>query len=274
MPSRISLTKEQMKEMLRLRVEEKMPFKDIGRKFGVSAQIVERRITELGFDPLKLRREYQYDRFFFYETDSKAKAYWLGFTTADGFVSEDQKRLVFHLQWGDHEHLEKFIRALQGDLKVRKTFHSITGNPIATLEVNGSEIVEGLLKQGVHQGKSGREIPPQNVPEEFIPDYLRGLWDGDGHIAKNKIDLRSSFEMCSWVQQWLLAHCDMSKVKIGYDSNIYRLYLCRGRLNALRLMYYPCLDKEIVLDRKYKQAKLLLLDDIKKSQSRPGTKIA
>lgn len=251
-----------------------MNYSQIARVMGVSQQTVKRRLTDIpGVDNVPLK--YQYDRYFFHNIDTKEKAYWLGFVTADGYVNEDRNFLQIHLQWTDREHLEKFKRVLQAEkrIKIKQETHSITGKPIATLVLNGKEIVEGLVMQGVRQAKSGEEQPPQNVPEEFIPDYIRGLWDGDGHIDRKALDLRSSFKMCSWVQEWLFQKCNISKCKICFDSNIYRLYICRGRIDALKTMYYPCVDKNICLDRKYKQAKVLMLRDLKKyDTSRPEPK--
>lgn len=272
MPAKIDLTEEQINEMVRLRVEERMNYSQIGRIMGVSQQTAKRRLEdELGVQDIPTR--YQYDRYFFHNIDTKEKAYWLGFITADGYVNEDRNCIQVKLQWSDREHLEKFRRAIQAEsrIKVKQETHSVTGNPIATLVLNGEEIVEGLVSQGVRQCKSTKEQPPQNIPEEFIPDYIRGLWDGDGHIEKKEVDLRSSFKMCSWVQEWLINKCNVSKCKILFDSNIYRLYICRGRIDALKTIYYPCVDKNICLDRKYKKAKVLMLRDLKFGKSRPET---
>ena len=270
MPAKIKLTEEQLDKMVYLRTQERMNYSQISRIMGISPQTVTRRLqVKLGRDDISTR--YQYDRYFFHIIDTKEKAYWLGFITADGYVNEDRNFVQLHLQWSDCEHLEKFKRAIQAEsrIKIQKGFHSITGKPMAYLTLNGKEIVEGLIKQGVRQRKSAKEQPPRNVPEEFIPDYIRGLWDGDGHIDNKCIDLRSSFEMCSWVQDWLFNRCDnMSKCKISFDSNIYRLFICKGRLEALKVIYYPCVQKEICLDRKYKQAKVLMLRDLKYCKSR------
>ena len=266
MPAKIELTEEQLKEMVRLRTKERMNYSQIARIMGVSQQTVKRRLTDkLGVDDVPLK--YQYDRYFFHNIDTKEKAYWLGFITADGYVNEDRNLLQIHLQWPDREHLEKFKRALQAEsrIQVKQEIHSITGNPIATLVLNGKEVVEGLVKQGVRQVKSGIELPPENIPEEFIPDYIRGLWDGNGHIDYKKIDLRSSYKMCSWVQDILVQKCGVSKTVIGFDSNIYRLFCCKNRINVLKYLYYPCVNKNICLNRKYKQAKVLMLRDLKES---------
>ena len=266
MPAKIKITEDQAREFYRLRKEEKESYAAIGKRFGISAQTVQRRIIDLGVDLESIPIKFSYDRYYFYDIDSAAKAYWLGFITADGYVNEDRNFLQINLGWKDHDHLEKFIRAIQGDMEIKTVIHNITKNKIASLTINGKEMVKGLVANGVRQGKSCHEQPPTRVPDVFIPDYIRGLWDGDGHIGKRKIDLRSSFPMCSWVQNYLLKKCPhMHKGAISFESNIYRFSVCSDRIEVLDLLYYPGVSKEIVLDRKYKDAKIFKLRDIKSS---------
>lgn len=277
MPTKINLTKEQTKEMIRLRVEEKRTYSQIAKTIGVSPQTVTRRLSEiLGSDLYNISTRYQYDRFFFYEIDTKEKAYWLGFITADGYVNEDRNFLQIHLQWSDRLHLEKFLRAIRAEdrIKVKKEYHSITGKPIATVFLSGKEMIECLVKQGVCQNKSNNEKPPKNIPDNLLPDYIRGLWDGDGHISRKKIDLRSSHEMCTWVQKILIDKCNISKTTISFESGIYRFFCCKNRNNVLKYLYYTNVSKEICLDRKYKEAKILMLRNLKSSHSRSETKTA
>ena len=80
--------------------------------------------------------------------------------------------------------------------------------------------------------------------------------------------------MCSRIQEILIYKCKISKTKIGFDSNIYRLYITKGKIDVLKYMYYPLLNKDIVLDRKYQTAKRLILDSIKVNKCRPTPKVA
>ena len=255
MPKKIIFTEDQIQEMIRLRQDEKWGFKKIGKKFNVSSQTVERRLASLlGTDLGKMSLKYSYDEYFFYDIDTAEKAYWLGFITADGYVNEDRKFVQIHLQWKDHLHLEKFRRCVCAEKRivVKKRMHSITHNYIAELTMNGGIFVKGLTKHGVRQNKSAKEEPPINIPDEFIRDYIRGLFDGDGHIDKKEIDLRGSYKLCKWVQEYLIDKCSVSKTKIQFDSNIYRVYFCKNRINILNYLYYENVNKNIVLDRKYK----------------------
>lgn len=47
------------------------------------------------------------------------------------------------------------------------------------------EIWQALKNLSIEQNKSGHERIPKNIPSDFIPDFIRGLWDGDGFIRDN-----------------------------------------------------------------------------------------
>lgn len=79
MPAKIKITEDQAREFYRLRKEEKESYAAIGKRFGISAQTVQRRIIDLGVDLESISIKFSYDRYYFYDIDSSAKAYWLGF---------------------------------------------------------------------------------------------------------------------------------------------------------------------------------------------------
>ena len=258
MPAKIQLSKEQINEMLRLKTKEKMSYETIGKIFGVSAQTVSRQLKLLDIDPVALSMKYKYDEYYFHNIDTTEKAYWLGFITADGYLNEERRHFHFHLGWKDREHLEKFLQAIHGEMKVKQEVHSLTGNFIATLNIDGTQFSEDLVKNGVRQKKSAKEKPPTTIPDKFIRDYIRGLFDGDGCIFGHRIDLRSSYDMCKWVQEILIKECNIPKTKIMFDSNIYRIAVSKGFLKVLKWLYNSgCSNSS--LQRKYEHARLILL---------------
>ena len=69
-----------------------------------------------------------------------------------------------------------------------------SNNPIRTpksrpdsshFEINSKMIFEDLLALGGSPNKS-KSIRMPKVPKEFIGDFIRGLFDGDGSISINK----------------------------------------------------------------------------------------
>ena len=269
MPAKINFSEEEIKQIIEERTIYKRPYYKIAELYHVTEKVIVRIIKEkLGEDNRqKIKINHNFDRFYFYDIDSADKAYWLGFITADGYVNEKKNFLKIKLQYVDKEHLSKFLKAIKADetIKVKTEYHSVTGKPASYITLNGIDFINGLIKQGVRQAKSSKEVPCENVPDKFIPDYIRGLIDGDGHICKRKMDLRGSYIMCKWVQDWLIKNCNVGVTKISYDSNIYRVYFIKNRINVLRKLYYVGLNKNICLDRKYKEAMILMLENLKKS---------
>src|SRR5574344_512602 len=131
MPAKIQLTEEQLKEMFRLRVEEKLGYPSIGKLFGVSTQTAQRRIESMCFDSKMLEAKYHYDEYYFYDIDTATKAYWLLVITADGYLNEERNHFHCHLGCKDKNHLEKFLLAINGDVPIKQEVHSTTGNYIA-----------------------------------------------------------------------------------------------------------------------------------------------
>lgn len=262
MPTKYNITDEQIKEFYRLRTEEKLSFTKIGQLFGVSPQTVQRRLHDLGYQPEDLIKTYQYDKFYFYDIDTSEKAYWLGFITADGYINEERNVFSFHLGWNDRNHLEKFKKAIKGNMPIKTMIHKITRKNIAVLDINGKEFIQGLILNDVRNNKSMNEKPSPKIPEKFYRDYIRGLWDGDGYISKRKIGFCSSYIMCKWVQDILIQKCKIPKNKISFDSNIYRINISKGKTDVMKWLYYFG-SKDISLDRKYKSAKIYTLKYLK-----------
>lgn len=267
MPAKYNITNEEIQEFYRLRVQKKMSYTAIGKKFNISAQTVQRRLEDFTKDSkVNLSINYNYDKYYFYDINTLEKAYWLGFITADGYVNQDKSFFHFHLGQKDVEHLEKFKQAISAiDIPIKQTIHAITGKCIVSFTVNGKEFINGLNKHGITNRKSMHEEPSSLVPIEFYRDYIRGLWDGDGYISKKRIGFCSSYNMCAWVQKQLMLNCAVPYTKIGFDSNIYRLTITKGKNNVLKWLYYSN-SKSISLYRKYKDAKISILHEVNQKQ--------
>lgn len=261
MAAKILISDEMLKQMLTFRQKDKLSYEEIGRRFKISSQTVKRNLLKVA-DEDELDATHKFNEHYFYEIDSADKAYWLGFITADGTVLEQNMSMTLKLTWSDNMHIVKFVNAIQGDFEVSKQFHTITSKPIAYVSIYSDIFVRELVEKMSGFKKEDRK--PFDVPEEFLCDYIRGLWDADGCIRHKHIDLSGNFETCLWTQERLIEFCGIPKTKMGFESNRYRIYVSRGKIDVLKWMYYPMLNKDIVLERKYKQAKLLILHSIRR----------
>ena len=56
---------------------------------------------------------------------------------------------------------------------------------MAKVELTSQKTVNDLIKQGCFKNKTLILKPPQNVPNELLPHFIRGFFDGDGSIVKS-----------------------------------------------------------------------------------------
>lgn len=128
--------------------------------------------------PAGARRTHTCNDAFFDSIDHEAKAYWLGFIGADGCV-HGANRFSMDLQRRDHEHLERFCKALQASNPVKK-YMSSNGWPISALTITSRTLVESLNANGIVKRKTFKLEWPNHIRDDLLKHYLRGYFDGDG----------------------------------------------------------------------------------------------
>lgn len=232
----------------------------ICKDYGVGQQTINRLLKKNNINITN--RKYFFEENIFDNIDTPEKAYWLGFILADGYVNEDRGFLSIQLSGKDKEHIYKFLSFIKGDENMVKTvYHNITGNELSRIDVCGRSFTNRLVELKLRQGKSsGKEHLTPGIPNDYIRDYIRGIWDGDGHIEKKRIDLISSIEVLAFVQEKMKESCDININGILNHCNTYRIYICKNRFRVLNHLYY---ENCCSLDRKYILARELIEEYIK-----------
>lgn len=130
-----------------------------GKPRGPSIRTAYKRFDDL--DPNFWKRE-----------QTRELCWFLGLITSDGNV--DSYKVRFGLQKADEEVLS-LIKTMIGSGAI------VNGNykTKATYAVSCKEWVRDLTKMGVGPAKSLNVV---YIDTKYPWDYLRGLWDGDGHI--------------------------------------------------------------------------------------------
>lgn len=154
--------------------------------------------------------KYSCDHSFFDVIDSEPKAYWLGFMAADGYVHTKRRALVLGLHTRDGDHVERFREVLQSN---HALLH-IPSQPSTRLAIVSTQLTAGLISHGVTQAKSLTLEWPTHLGE-FTRHYLRGYFDGDGHV---KI-IRTRYP-------------ETPNIRIGFAGNHQFLTDCRAFLMA------------------------------------------
>lgn len=256
MPSKIIFSKDQIKDIIQKYLKGLSTIK-IGNDYNINNKTIGRLLKN---NNIKVsNRKHFYNEKYFDKINTSDKAYWLGFILADGYVNEKKYFMRIKLQECDKYHLYKFIKCINGDKNmIHFEYHNITGNKEYYVEVNGKYFINSLIKLNIRQAKSSGKEKLSPIPKRYIKDYIRGIWDGDGHIENKKLDLISSIEVLSFVQEYLCKKCNSNINKICDHCNTYRIYVCKNRINVLKHLYYTnCLS----LDRKYNIARNIIYNN-------------
>jgi hypothetical protein len=130
-------------------------------------------------------RKYTLNESFFDEIATEAQAYWLGFITADGNVTQSERTNTVRVALAikDTAHLERMNTDLGSDRPL--AFWLNRPHPAVLATFDSWRLTEGLRRLGVHPNKSGT-VKPWDGPEELMPHFWRGLFDGDGTIFRSR----------------------------------------------------------------------------------------
>lgn len=200
----------------------------------------------------------------YFETiDSEDKAYFLGLIFADGNIREDSRgggRKIFSIMLTEEDKylLERFN--IYANFNVNLIIHHKEDNkPRYGLIINSSKIYDDLINLGISKRKSidGINFIP-NIPEKYMPHFIRGYFDGDG-IAKKPgyIGFCGDFKIIKYIKDVLIKTCNVRNNTITYNksNNIY--YVQWSSLKDVKAIFdYMYKDKkDLYLIRKYEKIK-------------------
>lgn len=116
------------------------------------------------------------DERFFEKIDTEEKAYFLGWLYSDGNVCKKMKTISIDLHGKDMEILEKLNDLIYFERKCYKYREK------AKLLLCRKIMCEDFLNKGCMPAKTYiLKFPTiDQVPENLLPHFIRGLWDGDG----------------------------------------------------------------------------------------------
>ena len=196
------------------------------------------------------KQESQINSNVFKTIDSKEKAYWLGFLEADGCVYKGYTKIT--LQKRDYNHLIKFQKFLNTNNSVKIIKHN--NKEYCTISTGNQTIYEDLIRLGCVERKSLILKPCLEVPTQYIFDYIRGYWDGDGGLSYSQKNNRwqayctSTKEMLDFFVQQL--NLNTKPFLEHRCKQTYRIHF-NGRINVYNKMSLLYKNANIFLDRKY-----------------------
>lgn len=223
-------------------------------------------------------------------------AYIVGFINADGNIIYNEDISAYQLQIAikddDEEVLLKIKDALEytGELIYYEVEspNKIKIN-MARLSINSKTLIKSLLDIGIEERKSLVKGVPHSLPEEYIYDYLRGYFDGNGTIDMRYVrtlipSLRLRFSSGSEKHleevQNILVKFGFSRKKIekARGTNSYSLRFGNKETHILYERFYNQEDSIYMSRKKEKfdycvQKRLEDIDNKKKNHRRQRGKI-
>ena len=193
---------------------------------------------------------------------SSAIAYSVGLIASDGCLQKDGRHI--DLTSKDTDQLENFMKSIGRSLRV-STKKSGAGNIAYRLQFSDVAYYDFLLLCGLTSNKS-TTISSLLIPDAYYPDFLRGLFDGDGS-AYAYIDQRwrssfmfyvtftsASLEFLNFIQKTNTRLITTTSGSIRKSGRAYTLSYAKSDTRILfSSMYYS--ESVTALNRKYQKLK-------------------
>jgi hypothetical protein len=114
----------------------------------------------------------------YFKKNSRNMYYILGFWFADGYTRNNEFSITQHRK--DRYILERMLLEMESDYPIN--FHYSNN---LYIKITSKKIVDDIKKFGGHSKKS-HTIQFPNIDDEFLSDFIRGFFDGDGCITYQK----------------------------------------------------------------------------------------
>lgn len=192
----------------------------------------------------------------FFKNFNENNCYWAGFIAADGCIRSERNALEIKLKSTDSNHLEKFLKEIESEYKVKyyKDYSAIS--------INGEWFVNDLKSNfRIIPRKSLRLKFPRHIPSEFVSHFIRGYFDGDGSISGHpgktiQINFVGTYNILNTFRKYFKYILNI-KLNSGNDvpplqniGNVYSLaYSGKNAKKILDLLYMNC--KSNFLERKF-----------------------
>lgn len=242
------LTEAQFTELF---VNQKLTYKEISKEIGFpyDASVFSRSVRSVGWKKsLGKSDKYSVDEKFFGQWNSQS-AWVYGWLITDGHINE--KSVDLTLQSQDEDALLKVKELLKftGGLYNRKTHK--------TLRMYNRNLVTSLFDLGMPIKDKTFTCEFPNIPSEFIRDFIRGAFEGDGSISISKDDdlkvsiCGASDDLMEGIEGFLT----LNGISVNYKKRAdgFIVLHAKSQVDSLRwlyLMYNDTIESER-LDRKF-----------------------
>lgn len=198
----------------------------------------------------------------YFQTENKNMAWLLGFIASDGCIEKDRNVIKISLSNIDREILEKIKQEISLESEV-KDYVDNAGFNKSKLQWSSEQHKKDLASYGIIPQKTFNLKCPNKLNNQFIIDYIRGYWDGDGSITiirnnYNSLEwqiISATKEILEFFVEYLYKEYDIPKVNIHEfirdNHTLYILqYSTQSSLKLYHIMYDNISEKDLFISRK------------------------
>lgn len=232
-------------ELYDLYINKQYSTKDIGKLIDRSQLYVRCRMKEFGIEArnsgtaqaMKIGISFNEN---FFDTWNSDMAYLLGFVYADGNICDYRFRIALGDKDGEFLHKIADLINFPKD-KIRHVYNNKLGRWFWQLSVSRRDFALRLMELGLTPNKSKTKVFPY-VPDEYLSDFIRGYFDGNGSISITKN--RPNLNISCGSEQFIKTLSEKISIIIGDNVKYYTDY--RNNVN-----YYIAISKKYSIIKFY-----------------------
>lgn len=196
------------------------------------------------------------------QVQTQIEAYLIGFLYADGYITNftynKWRALGISLQERDKDFLQNICDIFNSNLSKNYSLKYQSKTKSYKLMICDCSLVQRIIKLGVipHKTYQNSDFVFTNIPDELKSHFIRGFFDGDGTIYKNKnrkygagfVSLNNSLlnSMLSYIKQYT------GTGSIRVDKKYTRINFS-GNPSVLKFGEFIYKDSEFYMERKKKE---------------------
>lgn len=235
----------------------------LNKKYHIHKEKLKQILKAHNIKPRSLNEQLQYTnrKYFvnkdYFNTNSSDVWYIAGFIAADGNIAKYSNSLDIQLSQKDAGLLNIIAEKLSFTGKV-KLFTTQHGDEHCRLTITDKDLIDSLLRFNITRNKTFTYSIP-SIPSEYVGDFLRGYFDGDGWVQKDgqQISIVSASKQFSIDLQTILLRYGIAYTEYVDNRKQHTLYDIRIlRQTSIRAFYeliYNNIENKLYLTRKYER---------------------
>ncbi|OLS38075.1 hypothetical protein BTR22_06115 [Alkalihalophilus pseudofirmus] len=224
---------------------------EISAAAGVTSRSIRRILNKLNVEMRphgSWKRKHTLNEDYFKHWSDKM-AYLLGFFVADGMVSEQMQTIGFA------QKERSILEEIRTELNSTHKIYLNEKTKVYNLIVHSKKMKEDLIHIHGMTARKSKTIEFPLVPDQYMSHFIRGYFDGDGHINYKKYQIcfvGGSESFMNTLSQ-VLSHIGIKNYSRSNGKH-YRVHIS-GRRSIQEFAKFIYQDKNLYLDRKYQEFK-------------------